>query len=61
MIVSGLATLAIEDASDHPIGIMRGQTAHEGDRVLIGANDLRLGVRQVEVEFGKRTALLAHC
>src|SRR6516164_724138 len=44
MTVGSFATLAIEDAGDHPIRIMRGQAAHERNRILIGANNLRLGV-----------------
>src|SRR5215470_8103334 len=60
MTVGGLTTLAIEDAGDHSILIMRSQAAHERKRILIGANDLRLGVRQIKVEFGERTALPAH-
>src|SRR5215470_7846078 len=58
MTVGGLATLAIEDAGDHPIWIMCSQAAHERNR--FGANDLRLGVRQVKLEFGERTTLPAH-
>src|SRR5262249_57616357 len=60
MTVGGFATLTIEDAGDHPIRIMRSQAAHERDRNLIGANDLRLEARQVKVEFGERTALPSH-
>src|SRR5215510_9031128 len=60
MAVSGLATLAIENASDHRIGIMRGQAAHERNRILVSANDLRVGVRQMEVEFSQGAALPAH-
>src|SRR5919108_2580413 len=58
--VSGLATLTTEYASDYRIRIMRGQAAHERNRILVGANDLRLGVRQVEIELGKRAAPPAH-
>jgi hypothetical protein len=39
---------------------MRSQAAHERNRILMGANDLRPGVRQVKVEFGERTALPSH-
>ena len=59
--VSGPATLTIENAGNHAVRIVRGQAAHERKGVLVGANDLRLGARQVEVEFGQRTALPAHC
>src|SRR5262249_40882689 len=45
---------------DHPIRIMRSQAAHERDRILIGANDLRLEARHVKVEFGERTAPPSH-
>src|SRR5258705_3961917 len=61
MTISSFATLTIEDAGDYPVRIMRGQAANERNRILIGANDLRFGMRQVEVEFGQRTALPAHC
>ena len=61
MTVSGFVTLTIEDAGDHPVRIMSGQAAHQGDLILIGANDLRLGVRQIQVEFSQRTTLPAHC
>src|SRR5215471_1897743 len=60
MTVGGFATLTIEDAGDHPIRIMRSQAAHERDRILIGANDLRLEARHVKVEFGERTAPPSH-
>src|SRR5262249_39326516 len=60
MTISGLAALTTEYAGDYRIRIMRSQAAHECNRILVGANDLRLGVRQVKVEFGERTALPAH-
>src|SRR5262245_19986994 len=59
--VGSLAALAIEYAGDYRIRIMHGQAPHECNRILVGANDLWLGVRQVEVEFGKGTSFPAHC
>jgi hypothetical protein len=61
MTVSSLATLTIEDAGDHPVWIVSGQAAHQSDRIFIGANDLRIGVRQMKIELGKRAALPPHC
>src|SRR5262249_57041783 len=59
--IRGLATLTAEYAGDYRIRIMRGQAADERNRILVGANNLRVGVRQVHVEFGKRATLPAHC
>ena len=52
MTISGLAALTIKNAGDHRIWIMRGQAAHERDGILIGANDLWLGARQIHIELG---------
>src|SRR5215468_4555470 len=59
--VRGLATLTAEYAGDYRIRIMRGQAADERNRILVSANDLRVGVRQVHVEFSKRATFPAHC
>jgi len=61
MTVSSFATLPTKNAGDHRIGIMRSQAPHERNRILVGANDLRLGVRQMKIELGKRAALPPHC
>ncbi len=57
---SGLA-LAVEDAGDHGIGVMRGQTAYEFDGVFLGADRGWARAWSMDVELGERTAAPAKC
>src|ERR1700687_3660953 len=53
------APLAIEDAGNHGVWIMDGQSADECDRVLIGAYRGRSRARQREIDLVERAALPA--
>ena len=59
MAVGRPASLPIEDAGDHGVGIMDGQPAHERDRVLIGAYRGRPRARQGQIDLGQRAAFPA--
>src|ERR1700756_3880277 len=52
-------SLAIEDASDHTIGVMGREPAQQRDRVLVGADGGRPRARQSEVDLVERAALPA--
>src|SRR5215468_5281265 len=52
-------SLAIEDASDHTIGVMGREPAQQRDRVLVGADGGRPRARQIEVDLVERAALPA--
>src|SRR5437763_2707428 len=54
--VSGLTILTVENTGDDGVWAMRGQTADEGDRVLVGAHDRRCLAWQVEIDVGETAA-----
>jgi hypothetical protein len=54
--VSGLTILTVENTGDDGVWVMRGQTADEGDRVLVGAHDRRFLAWQVEIDVGETAA-----
>jgi len=56
----GAAFLAIEDAGNDRVGIMRGQAAHEIDRLLVGAEGGRLDVPERDIEVTQQPAAPAH-
>src|SRR6202008_512161 len=51
------APLPIEDAGDHSVGVVDCQTAHECDRVLVGAHGCWPRARQAQVDIGPCNAL----
>src|SRR5258708_35804258 len=53
------AALAIEDAGDHAVGVMKGETADERDRVLVGADGGRPRARERQVDLVERAAFPA--
>jgi hypothetical protein len=47
----GVFALTIEDAGDDGVGVVRGETANEGQAVLVGSNARRTGA-QADMKFG---------
>jgi hypothetical protein len=52
----GASALAIEDAGDDGVGVMRGEALDEREAVFVGANPWRVGVRQADLEWGDGAA-----
>ena len=48
--------LAVEDAGNHGIRVMLGQTAHEINGIFFGADRCVAGSRTLEIKFCEQTA-----
>src|ERR1700745_3549303 len=51
--VSGMTILTVEDTGDDGVWVISGQSANEGDCVLVGAHDRRFLARQIDIEIGE--------
>src|SRR5246127_2471638 len=51
--VSGMTILTIEDTGDDGVWVISGQTANQGDCVLVGAHDRRFLAWQIDIEIGE--------
>src|SRR5258708_26393740 len=51
--VSGMTILTVEDTGDDGVWVISGQTANEGDCVLVGAHDRRFLAWQINIEIGE--------
>src|SRR5215472_15883627 len=51
--VSGLTILTVEDTGDDGVWVISGQTANEGDCVLVGAHDRRFLAWQIDIDIGE--------
>src|SRR6185503_19440994 len=51
--VSGMTILTVEDTGDDGVWVISGQTANEGDCVLVGAHDRRFLAWQIDIEIGE--------
>src|SRR5260370_28385388 len=56
----GFASLTIENARDHIVGVMNSQTTKQSDRIFVGMEALRFHARQGEIALRERAALPAH-
>ena len=55
------ATLAVQDSSDHFIGIKRGQAAKQRDCIFVGARPHGPELRHGDIQRSNRTAAPAEC
>src|SRR5258708_39613814 len=51
--VSGMTILTVEDTGDDGVWVISGQTANEGDCVLVGAHDCRFLAWQIAIDIGE--------
>src|ERR1700739_1057666 len=51
--VSGMTLLTVEDTGVDGVWVISGQTANEGDCVLVGAHDCRFLARQIDIDIGE--------
>ena len=51
--VSGMTILTVEDTGDDGVWVISGQTANEGDCVLVGAYDRRFLAWQIDIDIGE--------
>src|SRR6202045_1104000 len=51
--VSGMTILTVEDTGDDGVWVISGQTANEGDCVLVGAHDCQFLAWQIDIDIGE--------
>ena len=54
--VSSFASLTIQNAGDDVVGVMGGKATKQGECIFVGANSMRLRMRQGEIELSESTA-----